>query len=814
MASSSKKGHATSVLTPRYMSLLHSLCKLSCPTESEVSSIFHDEFRSALGGPSPRASAAPLRARGAATSGSKKRGGGKSASRGSGKGRSRKTSKGDDPDGDDDESVDTEPYERACTWKRDETRCWLIGELEPWNRILSRTFFEIREHKWGELTLQGYSTTEINTTTLHDVLRVSLLLHLLVRQHRCLLRIVLDLVTNEIEPEVFWHAIKTCSRQFDYFEYRSNDHHEFGLVPQPVGVLWCHSIAALRNLPTITLFRVFFDKEIVRVLGRYVQRSTSLTKLVIKAVTADSDDAVRFLDQLARNTTLKTLIVGYSMIKDRAGEALAKVVLNHVALETLEISASNDVNPSPILRASVQSPCLKSLSVNECIIELADIHYMVRALSRPAPIRPPEGGKKPRSESPIDGLQKLAFFHCLCNDPVLDKVYASLIGGVLRHLTFTACNLTDAFASGAVFQLRKDRRLRHLYVQHNSLSTAGYRILLKVLRRNTTVEELSINITNQPDVSSLFEVIQLRNLDTRVIFGWINPSGTAFAEGHNLCKLASASLDLDNRSIEDATILLDTLVSYRQINALTMVCTHVADQEVIDKMIDSLGKTKYLRQLHLNIILKDTSVVAVFRALEVNCSIEMLFLNYIIFEKKTIKALGELIEHNKTINFLSIDLENSGDQNWNQLRSICYRLKEVVPRNRYLISVNVVFAGDNRAGDYQIKEALRRNIALVHNAIQFINGSMTKSDALAFETLRKSYSVRLVMQDQFGVAESDARLKIDAALDRLYQNYFILTNVVKHGLSCSQDGSTIASLPERAMGRLCSFLSLTDVVDF
>ncbi|KAL1468576.1 hypothetical protein MTO96_041408, partial [Rhipicephalus appendiculatus] len=385
---------------------------------------------------------------------------------------------------------------------------------------------------------------------------------------------------------------------------------------------------------------------------------------------------------------------------------------------------------------------------------------------------------------------------------------------VLRSLNFTACNLTDAFAAGAVFQLRTDRRLKHLFVQHNILSTAGYRILLKVLRRNVTVQELSVNITNQPDVSSLFEVIRLRDLASRVILGWKDPTGAAFAEGHDLCKLASANIDLDERTLEDATMILDTLVSYRQINSLTLVCTLTAAIPVIEKMIDSLGRIKYLRQLHLSVVLREPAVVAVFRALEVNRSIEMLFLNYIVFEKRIYRALGQLVENNRTINFLSIDLEQSGGDKWTQLRFIIRELKETVPRNRYLISVSVVLAGDNRASDYQIKEALRRNIALVHQAIQFVNGSMTKTQALAFETLRRSYSVRLVMQDQFDIVESDAVAKIAAARDRLNKNYFSLTNVIKRGLACSRSGCTIASLTDDLVGRLCSYLSLTDVVDF
>ncbi|XP_037272795.2 uncharacterized protein LOC119164680 [Rhipicephalus microplus] len=815
MASSSKQGQGAGVLTPRYMALLQSLCRRTNPTVDEVTAIFNEVFRRALGAgrSRPSLSSTVSRAWGAVFGGLKKRvGGGRLA----GRGRGRKTSKGDDPDDDDDDEdrSDRLPYERACTCQRDEKRCWLIDELDAWNRILAKAFFEVREHKWGELTLQGYGgpLPIAVPVPLPDLLRASLLMHLMIRQHRCVVRIVLDLMSNDLEPVMVWHAIKTFSHELEYLEYRANDAHYSGTVPQVEGALWSHAVESLQNLHTLTLLRGYFDREVVRALGRFAQRSTSLVKLVIKSVTVDGDSAAIFLDQLARNTSLNILILEHCLMKDRAGEALADFLLKHVAIERLEIIARNDVNPSVIMRASVRSPSLKSLSLSECNIEVADIRYMADALSRPAPPTPPEG-EKPPPESPTGGLQQLTFIRCKCKDPQLQKAYASLIGGVLRHLTFTACELRDAFASEAALELHTDKRLKHLYVQHNRLSIAGNGMLLEVLRKNTTVEELSINITRQPDVRDLLSIIKRYKLSSRVIIGWKNPDGMDFREGHDLCKISSASFNLDYRYPCDSTLLLDTLVIDRKINALTLTCTAGTTNFVVNRMIDTLGRIKYLRHLHLNAVLQEPATLGVFRALQVNSSIETLFLNLITFERRVVRALGRLVLHNKTINLLSIDLDKSRGDKWSQLRAICRELKQTVPQNRYLISVSVVLQGDNRASDFLIKETLRHNFALVHQAIQFVNGSMNKSEGLAFETLRRSYSVRQVMQDEFGVAESDAWVKIGEARDRLNKNYFILTKVVQRGIACSSGEYTIASLNENLLARLCSYLSLSDVID-
>lgn len=85
MASPSQQGQDSDVLSPEYMSLLQSLCRLTEPTVNEISGIFNGEFRRALGDgktkPSKRSEAqstsrgGPSTSRGAPSRGSKKRGG-------------------------------------------------------------------------------------------------------------------------------------------------------------------------------------------------------------------------------------------------------------------------------------------------------------------------------------------------------------------------------------------------------------------------------------------------------------------------------------------------------------------------------------------------------------------------------------------------------------------------------------------------------------------------------------------------------------------------------------------------------------------
>ncbi|KAL3196202.1 hypothetical protein MRX96_045304 [Rhipicephalus microplus] len=74
-------------------------------------------------------------------------------------------------------------FERSCTWEPDNERCWIMSDVESWNRILADNCIELRELNWCELALMGYQWPEKKPGD-KDMLRASLLIHVLLRQHR------------------------------------------------------------------------------------------------------------------------------------------------------------------------------------------------------------------------------------------------------------------------------------------------------------------------------------------------------------------------------------------------------------------------------------------------------------------------------------------------------------------------------------------------------------------------------------------------------------------------------------------------------
>ncbi|KAL1472974.1 hypothetical protein MTO96_039028, partial [Rhipicephalus appendiculatus] len=207
-------------------------------------------------------------------------------------------------------------FERSCTWEPDQKPCWIVSDLDLWNRILARNCIELREHKWGEISLKGYQWPE-QKPEWKDMLRASLLIHLLLRQHRCVTHIFLDMSVTTIERYVVWHAMKNGAGGVERLECQPCFLDLYGLV--------------------------------------------------------NDTNAGVFLDHLARNRSVKSLNVQEYLVIARQGNALADVVRNHVTLQEIEVRGPYDFRPSALLAAAVQSQSLRSLTVQDCLLDAEDI---------------------------------------------------------------------------------------------------------------------------------------------------------------------------------------------------------------------------------------------------------------------------------------------------------------------------------------------------------------------------------------------------------------------------------------------------------
>ncbi|XP_077545973.1 uncharacterized protein LOC144158754 [Haemaphysalis longicornis] len=790
-----------SIITPDYIELLQGLCVVSHPTKRDVAAVF-DEFRRTLGG---GGRAQPSTSRG-----------------GSGRG---------DPS-----AAFDRPCTKSATASVTEAPCWLLGELEAWNRILARNCVELREHCPGCLTLQGFAWPESNAPDIPDALRATLLVHVLLRQHRCVTRVFMDESQTTLETDVFWHAVRTGCSGILYFEYNAYRVAPLGQPEEPgwAGAsLWAHGTASLRALESLHVAHAKLEVDAALALAEFMTNTTTLKAFAFYDVKTTEEVAAYLLTAMARNKTITSFWAEDILVSAGGGTAIAEFVRNHPTLEVLQVSCSGlGASPSALLRAAVQSKSLKILAVHECCPDAEDLEVMAAALTRHPPPYEEQAGEGAAaaalaSPEPTSTLENLSFFGDSRPASIRkQRAYAWLIGGVLKTLKLPACGLGDVFAAAATRQLRIDTTMENLSVQTNTFTIAALCAMIGVLseKENSTLESLFVDVRGaRSPFESEFLYMAINSIEnkSRLVVNWVNPIAQDFSEGSaGACLTTAIHLDLDGPFREPALEVLDVLASGgKAIDLATIDSFSPPTQALVQKLADSLSRTTSLRDLNLRLAWPEAALVSVLRGLENNRSIWVLQLARMTFKKRAAKALGKLIEQNHKLNMITVNLEESaylGFDGWAQLRALSRELKESVPRNRLLTSVNVLLGGENRVNDFAVKDTLRRNQALVNSAVRFVGGSVAKKDALAFETVRNCQSLTDTLS-KYGLDKGTPVVEVvKEARERLACDYFIFTGVVKARLECYPDprGKTrLDKLDKKCMVRLGSFLSLTDVMD-
>ncbi|KAH7976334.1 hypothetical protein HPB52_012021 [Rhipicephalus sanguineus] len=758
MASVSKQNAGISILTPEYADLLRSLSAISTPSLNDVTNIFK-EFRRSLDARKPKPSSKPSTSLSTSSGASKKRGG-KSAARA--------TAVSDGADFDGCASGDGNlGFERSCTWEPDENRCWIVSDLDLWNRILSCNCVELREYK-------------------------------------CVTHIFLDMSMTTIERYILWHAIKTGAGGVKRLEIRPCFLNICGLTALIERTVCCQAIATMMNLTFLRLSDIYLTDEMAHTIGVYVEQTTALTILQLIQAVANDTNAGVFLDHLARNRSVKSLRVQEFFVIARQGQALADVVRNHVTLQEIEARGPPDFRPSALLAAAVQSPSLRSLTVHDCLVDAEDIQAMASALTvTRAPI---DFTAEMLPPLPTSRLRQLTFMNC-----------------VLVRLKLFKCGLGEIYAARAAYRLLYDKRLRELDLEDNDFTTDALSDIIGTLKVNKTLEALVVNMTNQHtegEVASLFRKINKTDAFSRIMFHWVNPRASDLLQSIHASHTPSVCLNLDER--EDAAACLQAIADNRNLDVVCLEFTELPEGTTVQRLTHTLATSKSLRKVSLSSSLPESDVVLLFRALEKNRTISVIEFRSITFQKRTARALGQMVERNRKIIFLTVVVADNDPvvDCTVQVRSICRELKEAILRNRFLMNVAVKIGLSERSHDLVIMDALRSNTVLLNRAVRFVNGSMEKVDALAFDTLQHCESVPLRMLMDFDICRESALEKVAEARQRLVFNYFVLTGVVEAAVVCERSRkakkkkTTLDMIGRRLQARICSYLSLADVMDF
>lgn len=112
-------------------------------------------------------------------------------------------------------------------------------------------------------------------------------------------------------------------------------------------------------------------------------------------------------------------------------------------------------------------------------------------------------------------------------------------------------------------------------------------------------------------------------------------------------------------------------------------------------------------------------------------------------------------------------------------------LSQGMMQNRVVTSFTVHTALPRNNAAFLFHEAVRRNIALLNTAVQFVlQADVTKHCARAFETLRRTSSLVSQVAKVSGQSEKEAAAAVDAANRYLRSHFLFVMGVVRDAVRC------------------------------
>ncbi|KAH6922502.1 hypothetical protein HPB50_015162 [Hyalomma asiaticum] len=468
MASTSGPSSKPTTVGLPYLLQLEQLTSLKPRTFVDISSIFSDEFRRVLGGKKPTKFL--VQASGPSSSV-------KSRS-------SKKGAQFGDPGAEHCEySVfpTKHGFTRQCTWQPD-SPCWLRDQLDNWNHLLNQAGFELKEHVWSQMMIERFSISSSDD----DIQKFSLLVHFILRGHRCVTRIDIDWDIANVDFGLFWDSVYNAADCLTHFYYQVSREYQLLKAPTEEYELRARAITSLCSLRHLHLHGVCIDPYIAENLTEFiVQTSTletlslydvkapteeyelraraitslcslrhlhlhgvcidpyiaeNLTEFIVQTSTLETlslydvkslepDVPATFLESITKNKTLKTLRVSSDFLYARWGKSLDMFVRDHAFIETLEVDGGKRYIASSVLKAALRSKSLKVLRLKYCGISPVDVEWMSRALRRPSLTRALCGCAWSTTDVPKSSLETLEFSNCTPLEYEFEEAYASLIGG-------------------------------------------------------------------------------------------------------------------------------------------------------------------------------------------------------------------------------------------------------------------------------------------------------------------------------------------------------------------------------------------------
>ncbi|KAH9362074.1 hypothetical protein HPB48_002052 [Haemaphysalis longicornis] len=356
--------------------------------------------------------------------------------------------------------------DRACT-QESGSDCWLLWDLEAWNKVLAIVGLELIEAQPGRLALQALPTTRRQYFDKNEFYAAAFVFSWLPEAHRCIQAIKLEGSATELFYRPTFALALALGRSCNIRDLAlRGGNHTFMCEEELV-----EGLRSLRALQSLDLSNFPVNETIGKHLVALLRRNSDhLTSAAIEGTDMSFNTTNQILSALNSCRHLNQL-------------SLANNELNHKCIKTL----------SSLLRASKS---LRKLTLGGCFRAYVDLRVLSDALEVNASLNELSLRRceadltlvlKALSTNKI--LKRLDLSHSRLNNTQVATLSTALQRNTaLQHLLLKHCGINDAAAEALAAALKTNCTLEMLNLKCNIVSIAGVAEFCEALRNNTTIK--------------------------------------------------------------------------------------------------------------------------------------------------------------------------------------------------------------------------------------------------------------------------------------------------------------------------------------
>lgn len=670
--------------------------------------------------------------------------------------------------------------------------CWLCSNVTPWNRLLAPLSLELVESGPGTLCLRSINVDSRNLNDLDSLYGGAFVFTWLPKQHRCVQAVCL---------------------------------HDNVLFQKPAYSLKLAlgSSANLRHLKLKGAYSTLFNEQ---ELSAGLESLTKLESFEFLKLDVTHMLASNIAALLRRNKGHLTK-VGFkrNALSQRSTATLLSALIECKALTELSFDHNNLAKPNVKAMARVvrAARLLKKLSLRYSLEDEGQFGPIAAALKDNA------------------SLQELKLQSC---EAPLGPLFEALeTNTTLRHLDLDSCTMSATFATGLANALRCNKALRRVVLQHCSVDDVAAEKLADAIVENGTLEtlDLSENRVNIQGIAAfcaalkknktlktvsfgMFQATEEERRDLahllnrsdcygRIVVPWANPDLPHLTVTLALTSQSPSEVSLSDITEFSSTLvceLFDTLASNTEVKTLKVEARgYEADKA--DALCRALTANQSIKSLELQLnveSLQGSLIVGVTKALVVNATVTELIIYTCDISLHSSKTFASMLTQNKTLTTIALYCRHLGTKRLEML-------SRGMIQNRVVISFTFGKALQRNRAAFRLYEAVRRNIALLNMAAQFVlQTDVTKRCAQAFETLRWTWSLVSQVAKVSGKSEQEAAAALDTAEKYIRSHYLFVTGVVRDAVRCYPGtGKQADALNDYCWQAIAEYLKVSDVLD-